>query len=252
MSTLWIISGPSSVGKSTFIQSAYCRALTGLPAAAPALTPYKLLPGTLDQLDGCFLHYDLLRAVRPRPWEVLRALRWSMVRIAQAPWLAVRQRTRTGTGIAASSRRTSWSNLTWESILSHPIQKKAIVLVASRDTILQRVKARSGKLERRRFRIIKRRYNGRLWLDSYARVDLAQIYADWLAELRRQDIEYLLVNSTTSDYSPIVDAESIPDIIHPRCDRAICDTRDRCTWACVRRGLLTTTAPLRLLFAVAT
>src|SRR5688500_6437644 len=74
---LWIVSGPSSVGKSTFLESQRCREITGLPMDAPELIAFE--PGIESRsLDNTLFQYNLLgpatlfrrrQAAEARTWK---------------------------------------------------------------------------------------------------------------------------------------------------------------------------------------
>src|SRR5215217_2286916 len=61
---LWIISGPTSVGKSTFLASPRCTELTGLPSGSPVYWPVdNLRAEDLSSVDAYF-HYNILRPLK--------------------------------------------------------------------------------------------------------------------------------------------------------------------------------------------
>ena len=58
---LFIISGPSSVGKSHFLRGGHAAAITGIAADAPVYIPGEGIPKPLPNNRDCFLHYNINR-----------------------------------------------------------------------------------------------------------------------------------------------------------------------------------------------
>jgi hypothetical protein len=171
---LWIISGPSSVGKSTFIRSGQGFTLTGLPPETPVLKP-KNRPGLDARLLGdteCFVHYNILRPVS---------------------LFAKREATSTTLAEQFRTRSTQFNADPWWVEFSERTKKKqAIVLVATRTAILKRASARPD-------------YKIKYWGELYGKLDLAQIYRAWHVELERHRIPVVFVDATNAAY-PALDA----------------------------------------------
>jgi hypothetical protein len=175
---LWIVSGPSSVGKSTFIASQRCRDLTGLPPDAPMLWPGDgPLPTALDATDALF-HYNILRPINK--------------------------------GVAHDFATPNFAGeATWAGIVAHPVPKRAIVLVADKDTLLRRIDERSDR-EADGLRAGGTRYPRKRWRRLVEATDLAAVYVAWRRELSDRHIPYLMLDATGDDYPIIDDAALLP------------------------------------------
>jgi len=174
---LWIISGPSSVGKSTFIRSEQCFALTGLRPETVVLKP-KNKPGLDARLLGdadCFVHYNILRPVS----------------------LFAKREARTATPSQDYRARSirfnadSW----WIEFSERSGNKQAIVLVANRAASLKRASARPD-------------YKIEHWQRLYENLDLAEIYRAWCSELDRHRISFAFVDATNPTYPSLDAAEA--------------------------------------------
>lgn len=178
---LWIISGPSSIGKSTFIKSGKCSDLTGLPMETPVLKP-KNKPGLDPRLLGdadCFVHYNILRPVS---------------------LFAKREATDETQPEEFRSRSTQFTaDPWWVEFSQRAGSKQAIVLVANLVSILKRAGARAD-------------YKIEYWQNLYAKLQLPQIYRAWFSELNRHKIPVLLVDATGATY-PKLDADAALAII---------------------------------------
>lgn len=121
---LWIISGPSSVGKSTFIRSDQCFALTGLRPETTVLKP-KNVPGLDARLladADCFVHYNILRPVS---------------------LFAKREATKTTPSREYQERSVRYNDDPWWNEFSARTRnRRAIVMIANRATISGRAAAR--------------------------------------------------------------------------------------------------------------
>jgi hypothetical protein len=178
---LWIISGPSSVGKSTFIRSGQCFALTGLRPETSVLKP-KNIPGLDARLladADCFVHYNILRPVS---------------------LFAKREATKTTPSSEYRERSVRYhDDPWWNEFSARTRNRRAIVMVANRATISNRATARPN-------------YKTDYWQELYRHLDLAEIYRAWCAELERQKIPFVFVDATGSTY-PELDSSAAFAII---------------------------------------
>jgi hypothetical protein len=168
----WLISGPSSVGKTTFIRSSRCLAITGLSSETPIIKPVNA-PGPdnrLQNVQDCFVHYNILRPVslfakrEARTTSAIEEYRTRSVRFADDSW--------------------------WLGFAQVAAEKKALVLIANRAGILERARNRP-------------RYKFDYWEALYEKLRLSDIYRAWSAELNRAGIPYTFVDTTHSGYAEL-------------------------------------------------
>ncbi|PYK31783.1 MAG: hypothetical protein DME57_02460 [Verrucomicrobia bacterium] len=189
---LWIISGPTSVGKSTFIRSEECSALTGLRSKTLVIKPMDDLPGQLNPRlfteADCFVHYNMLRPVslfaRSEAAQVAspREYQERSVQFTADPWWT------------EFIRRT------------RDKPKRAVIVVANPAAIWERAGGRRG-------------YNIEYWRSLYEKLNFPDIYRAWCSELERQQIPFVFVDATGSTYSRL-DAEAALKIV----DRKVMNT----------------------------
>src|SRR5438105_6694465 len=166
---LWIISGPTSVGKSAFIRSEQFSALTGLRPKTLLLKPMDV-PASDPRLfrdDDCIVHYNMLRPVS------LFAKHEATNETPQRDY---------------QTRSTQFMADPWWKEFSHRAkdkQKRAVVVVASVAAIVERASGRRG-------------YNIEYWKSLYEKLNLPDIYRAWCSELERQQIPFVFVDATGS------------------------------------------------------
>ena len=119
---IWVISGPTSAGKSTFMMNPRCAEITGLPPETPVAWPATY--SNLDDGDAAdsFYHYNILR---PLHLEYRSGSTGTL-------------RKQLDMSIATDfGRDPRWSDLT-----QYAAAKRAIVLVARKRMILHRIRHR--------------------------------------------------------------------------------------------------------------
>jgi 2-polyprenyl-3-methyl-5-hydroxy-6-metoxy-1,4-benzoquinol methylase len=177
---IWIISGPSSAGKSTFFKNPRCREITGLNGNTPMIIPSRKSNLQSQDLNGSFFHYNICRpavtALGKKTSEILRA---------------------TPEKLQASYQFDT--DPKWLDFLKSAGPKKAIVLVADLATIRDRV-SRRRKVEPllNLGKVVT--YDAAYWQTFYKKLDLPQIYQAWCAELERRRIPYVLVDANDARY----------------------------------------------------
>ena len=181
---LWIISGPTSVGKSAFIRSEQFSALTGLrpkkkfvikPMDVPASDPRLLADA------DCIVHYNMLRPVsvfaKHEATEETshQEFQTRSIQFMADPW---------------------WKEFSGR---ARDKPKRAVVLVASVSAIVERAGGRRG-------------YNIEYWRSLYQKLNLPDIYHAWCSELERQQVPFMFVDATGSTY-PVLDAAAAFEIV---------------------------------------
>ena len=177
---LWIISGPTSVGKSTFLISPRCTEITGLPPGTPVVWPR-----TSQLLDDyaksdCFYHYNILR-----PFHLsfeLKSKR-SQKGIIRNFFGRV-----SGFGALSGLIRpqstfdfaTDFSlDPVWNDIRRCAISKKAVILVARKQTILKRARQRKIVEHQSIRNQQEKQYPTQYWTNLLYDVDLGVVYEAW-------------------------------------------------------------------------
>jgi hypothetical protein len=140
------------------------RELTGLDPREGVLFPNQLAADIELKGDG-FIHYNLLRPVQ-------RARR---------------------KGLAAADGFVFSNDPKWRRVLELPAQRQAIVLVASRDTLIGRARRRAHN------EMDGKPYQHEKWLNLLERVDLDALYRTWREELRTRDIPFVELDAESAD-----------------------------------------------------
>ena len=162
--TIWIIGAPSSGGKTTFIRSGACQRLTGLSPEAPVVRMGRIrdkLPLLLTR--DTIVHYNLLRPVL---------------------W-AENQPTMPANPLDFRS-----GDSVWRLLVSLPVEKRAVIVLAEDATVLERVRGRST-----RERWNEQPYHRSKFLAAYSKWPPSALYEAWRAELASAQIPYFEVDS---------------------------------------------------------
>ncbi len=176
-----IVSGPSCSGKSTFLARSEASRLTRLPDSAPIVFPAQVRKTPDRACVPCHFHYNILR-----------------------PADASRRNRRT-----EGLRYTDFaSDRAWIMFLQSPLPKTAVVMVAGRHLLRQRMSQRRFVNECFMFGCLNPLYKRRHWLDLLEEIDVEALYRAWLAELERHAIPSILVDAACPFHSTM-DPESL-------------------------------------------
>ena len=190
---IYIIGGPTSSGKSTFIASKRAAELTGLPRGTPVVFPSAQSAG-LVQHSGAdvFFHYNLLRTIQPNVRQMPRSMKKE-----------------------GELDPTEFNkDIAWTELLNLPAPKRAVALVANKQTLLDRIRQRSVVEEPTPTNRAANIYQNDKWLRRLERVNLVALYKAWCKELRDNNIPYVLVNSNDERYLVIENEERLEDIVN--------------------------------------
>ena len=168
-----IVSGPSCVGKSTFLQDTQVYPITNLLSTDPVVFPYTISNQTENQKDSCFIHYNTLRVAD----QIFRN----------------------------SDEKTGLQNnfttdLSWGKISKFSTPTNVIVLVASRTVLENRMLSRQFIETKALTGFPPERYSAKHWIGVLNSLDLHAHYLSWCSELRRVGKQYTLINSESEDY----------------------------------------------------
>jgi 2-polyprenyl-3-methyl-5-hydroxy-6-metoxy-1,4-benzoquinol methylase len=212
---LWIISGPSSVGKSTFLTSPRCSEITGLPAGTPVVWP-RTSEFLVDYAKSdCFYHYNILR-----PFHLS-----SELRIKRKQKGIIRNLFGRVSGFGSLSRpiRTQSPcdvvtefdlDPKWNDISERAIAKKVVVLVAGKQTILKRAGQRKIVEHQSLRNQEEKQYPTQYWTNLIYDMDLGAVYEAWCRELNEHRIPYILVDSTDNTYPILESCDSVQILVN--------------------------------------
>ena len=169
-----IVGGPTSSGKSTFLKNPRAAEITGLPLATPIVLAST--PQGLDRAAGAravHFHYNLLR-----PLDLALA--------NQLP--------------QALTYATAFHiDPKWRDVILRPVPKQAVVLVVTKQTLLERATVRRH-VEDDRDGVPTGDYPSAYMVSLIQRADIDALYEAWRRELERLAIPYVLVDSSDSQY----------------------------------------------------
>ena len=157
-----IISGPTCSGKSAFLSNPKNFKWTGYPPSTPVVFPKKILKQEFDLGDDFFIHYNILR-------------------YANQLWHA--DQFHQNSKDKSDSCINFASELTWNKVISFPYSKMAIILVAKRSVLLDRISCRE--------------------VVEQSRPNLNILYQAWCSELEKNKIPFTLLDSNNKSYSII-------------------------------------------------
>jgi len=202
----WIVSGPSSAGKSTFLASPRCSEITGCPSPHPTVFPKDLLDGKAVPSDTWFFHYNNLR-----PIEIM-----ADTNLAMHPLL----RRLGGFGDLWITKKlldkdpvpqclNCWRDPGWEAALCLPdAPLGAVILVATAATLKSRAQNRKV-VENSPFSRSADVYPSAKWARICAKVDMSAVYQLWNNELKRRGIPVAFLDATDFAFRPISEAEAL-------------------------------------------
>ena len=174
---IYIISGPSSAGKSTLLQSSKLPAITRLPPNYPVVFPANMANNADALQNGCFFHYNILRVAD----HLYRK-----------------------TDIKAESTHHFMADSPWQKMSQLDTPKKAIILLVSRTILKKRMLSRQhveqSKLTGHSNVGV---YPSNHWTDVLDTVNMQELYLAWCAELNKANISYTLINSEGASYNII-------------------------------------------------
>lgn len=192
---IWVVSGPSCCGKSTFIQSQRALEVTGLSRKEKVVFPFQKVDNLITPTESAFFHYNILRPL----WIILRRhlilyisllypipILWKLLDINKSTYDFVYKK---------------WNyrlDLQWVRFLKLAPSIKAVVLVADESILIKRVlKRKEREREWLADVLIKRVYPRDRWALAYSILNLPLIYSLWCRELNRAGIEFILLDAET-------------------------------------------------------
>ena len=195
---MWIVSGPSSVGKSTFIRSDVFLKLMGLNNTREILYPDTLVEKSdaLSLSPDVVLHYNIIRPLRylyfgkRLPKDEKKTLRAR--KIATAAKLDQKFRKSYPIDSHIFEIDPAWLNVA-------KMKERKIIEEKNMKSVLEQEE-----------------YPRDLWLDIYQKIDVEKLYLTWIKELERQKIDFRIFDSTSSSYEEIKHKSDIKEVIYRR------------------------------------
>lgn len=178
---VWILSGPSSAGKSTFITSEAFTDRFGVHYGEASVFMAATAPSVLPNDRNTVFHYNIMRPVRV-------------------------QRSKEGKNIITMSpfsKDRPWHNL----LIQKPKSIRCVVMICSQREILQRVKAREFQEDALNNGAEKLKYQTDYWAYLYGNIDLSTVYERWFSELGARKISFEMIDSTSPEYR-VIDSEN--------------------------------------------
>jgi len=172
---IWIISGPTCSGKSTFLTSPARKQYTDISPLAPVIFPRNLTKRRIFANFDFYYHYNILKYAN----QLFRK------------------------NLLKPDNYTNFNEPMWIQLLSQNSGKKAIVLVVRRSILEKRVVTRVDSEPKR----IRRKHNVRFLreqkLTLLREVNLELVYQEWCRELRMNQIPFTLIESRDGSFSSL-------------------------------------------------
>jgi hypothetical protein len=202
---IYLVSGPTSCGKSTFIEKCP-RNRIGIPKDVPVFFPKQVLEGApMYAYNDVIVHYNILRL-----YPILGKAMQEKIRCLYKKMTFFLKRQK-GANFLWSELLKKWDYqqdpfITF--LFNNNFAIKAIVLVANKDLIRQR-------MQKRLFveADSKKPYPRTYWVSVLEQVNLLDIYNIWINFLQQNKIEYKLYNSNTMEYEEL-GVEEISKILY--------------------------------------
>ena len=177
-SMIFLVCGPSSVGKSTYVQTAEALSAFGLETKPPLVFPDEV--GVRDLPSQPYaVHYNILRPVHSLEDQG---------------------------GLASANARWSYDfDQAWQRIVKLPGPKKAIVLVASVEDLKARAAVRTA-IEPE-LHAVPHPYPNEYWSKIYQKLDLRLVYQIFVAQLQELGIETEFVLSRDGTFTSLQSEE---------------------------------------------
>ena len=173
---MWLVTGPTCAGKSTLAYGSYRETVIGAPVDVAVAFPSNTASHRRSRV---IYHYNILR-------------RLSDARVQQLP-------------VESGEYRNFQADEPWRRLLENRAPKQAMVLVVSRPLLLERISSRSIIEQHKASK--RRPYPREFWGELLAPLDLNLLYSAWCEELREQEIDYQLIDSSDYEYRSMTLAE---------------------------------------------
>lgn len=204
---MFIISGPSSVGKSHFIQSGHAATITGLAADTPVYIPGEGIPIPLPDNRDCFLHYNINRPAhfiecfdrKNNIRNKIKYMKWTFMNILKKEYYWM-------------NSKKFWNyelDPIWRQVASESFIIEAIILVAREEILLERIQKRDFVEPKGFSRLSMVPYKSNDMRKFYKKVNILDIYNIWIKELKEKHISYTIIDTSEKIYRVIKSKEEL-------------------------------------------